>query len=118
MSKRPYEQLIAWKEAHLLCLFIYTLTKYFPDSERYGLISQMRRSAYSVPTNIEEGNARRTNKDKSNFFLTALASLEELHYQSVLSRDLDYLSEVDFAKIADHLMRTSFLLTKLRSTFQ
>jgi four helix bundle protein len=118
MHERPYEKLIVWKEAHILCLSIYTLSKKFPDSEKFGLVTQMRKSSYSVPTNIAEGNTRRTNKDKSHFFIIALGSLEELHYQCTLARDLEYITKEDFDKVDDHIQRTSFLLTKLKSAFQ
>src|SRR5688572_15163216 len=91
MHKRPYENLIVWQEAHALTLLIYTLAISFPAIERYGLVDQMRRSASSVPTNITEGNARRSFKEKRRYFEIALASLEELHYQCRLSSDLGYI---------------------------
>jgi len=118
MIERPYERLVAWKEAHALCLMMYTIMRSFPQEEKYALVNQMRRAAYSVPMNLAEGNARRSSKEKSRYFEIALASLEELHYQSRLSKDLLYLSKTDFEKIDDQLQRTSFLLTKLRQSFR
>ena len=116
MHQRPYEKLVAWKEAHRLCLWIYRLTRKFPPDERFGLISQMRRSASSVPTNIAEGNGKRSKKEKAYYFERALASLEELHYQSVLARDLTYIAKQEYDKADDHIQRISYLLTKLRSS--
>lgn len=117
MNTRPYEKLIAWKEAHTLCLLIYKIAKEFPSEERFGLTSQMRRSSSSVPTNIAEGNTKRSAKEKIKFFLIALGSLEELHYQCRLSKDLGYLAEDVYNTIDQQIHRTSFLLTKLRSAF-
>lgn len=116
MHERPYEQLIAWKEAHQLCLYIYCLTKNFPTEERYSLVDQMRRAASSVPTNIAEGNAKRSSKEKRRYFETSLASLDELHYQCRLAYDLKYIDDLNH--LHRHIHRVSFLLTRLRSAFQ
>jgi len=110
---RPYEKLIVWQEAHELCLFIYRVSKSFPSDEKYGLVSQMRRSSASVPTNIAEGNSKRSKKDKAHFFETAACSLEELHYQCRLSHDLTYLSDTDFDEAKQRIQRTGYLLNKL-----
>jgi four helix bundle protein len=116
MHQRPYEKLIVWQEAHNLCLWIYEVTRSFPAQEKYRLVGQMCRSAYSIPTIIAEGNARRSKRDKAHFLETALASLEELHYQCILSRDLQYLTPERFVEADDHLQRVSYLLTKLRTS--
>lgn len=114
MHQRPYEKLIVWQEAHALCLWIYKRTQTFPENERFGVISQMRRASSSIPTNIAEGNGRHTIKDKSHFFVIAHASLEELHYHLRLAKDLEYLSDQEFLEVTDRIHRTSYLLTKLR----
>jgi four helix bundle protein len=118
MHIRPYEKIIAWKEAHQLCLRIYQLTTHFPSHERYALVSQMRRSAYSVPMNIAEGNAKRSAKEKERFFEIASASLEELHYQLLLGRDLKYLTQEVFDECDAHIHRTSYLLMRLRASIR
>lgn len=110
---RPYEKLIVWREAYQLCLMVYRHTASFPTSERFGLVSQMRRSAYSVPINIVEGNARRSPKEKARFFRIAQASLEELHCECRLSQDLSYLTNDQFREVDDHIQRVSYLLVKL-----
>ncbi len=66
--------------------------------------------------NISEGNAKRSKKDKAHFFEMASSSLEELHYQCMLARDLAYLMEADFSQADDHIQRVSYLLTKLRAS--
>ena len=82
-----------WKKAHELTLKIYEITKDFPKDELFGLTSQMRRSSTSVPCNIVEGKARGSSKDFKRFLLIARGSLEELKYQILLSKDLNYIEE-------------------------
>lgn len=116
MNTRPYQQLVAWKEAHQLCLRIYTLTGKFPAEEKFGLTSQMRKSAYSVPTNIAEGNGRKTKKDRSHFLDIATGSIEELHYQCILARDLGYLTPKECEELHDRIQRTGYLIHKLQQS--
>ena len=91
MTINSFEQLEVWKLAHTLTLNVYKKTRELPDEERYGLISQMRRSAVSVSANIAEGFKRRGNKDKIRFYNIAQGSLEELRYYFILCGDLGYL---------------------------
>jgi len=86
-----FEQLEVWQEAHELVLTVYRVTKQFPTEERYGLVSQMRRAAVSIPANIAEGFKRRGLQDKIRFYNTAEGSLEELKYFLILAKDLAYL---------------------------
>lgn len=118
MHIRPYEKLIAWQEAHSLTLLVYRITKTFPPEERFGLISQMRRSSASVPTNIVEGISKSSRREKMCYLERSLASLEELHYQCFLSRDLHYISQSTFEEIDDHIRRTSYLITKFRANIK
>lgn len=117
-KERPYQKLIDWKEAHELCLSIYSLTTKFPSHEKFGLVSQMRRSSYSVPTNIAEGNGKSSQKERVHFFEIASCSLEELHYQCLLSFDLKYITEAEFQKANLHIGRVSFLLGRLQSSIK
>ena len=91
-----FRDLIIWQKAHQLTLQIYVVTKEFPKFELYALSSQMRRSASSIPCNITEGFKRRSNKDSCHFYNMAEASLEELKYQLILSKDLKYISQMDY----------------------
>jgi len=84
-----FEDLEVWKKAHKLAIETYNMTKKFPNEEKFGIVSQMRRSAVSVSANIAEGFKRRTPKDKSNFYNMSQSSLEELKYYFILSKDLD-----------------------------
>ena len=115
---RPYQKLIVWKEAHMLCLFIYRMTIHFPSHEKFALVNQMRRSSYSVPTNIAEANGKTSVKDRDHFFEYAHCSLEELHYQCVLSLDLSYITPAQFDEAEDHIKRVSYLLMRLRSSLK
>lgn len=118
MEARTYQKLIVWQEAHALCLQIYKLTADFPSTEKFGLVSQMRRSGYSIPTNLAEGNSRASKKDKSHFVTIAIGSLEELHYQCLLSRDLGYLNKEQYASLGLHIGRVGYLLYKLHSSLK
>lgn len=113
MRERSYQKLVVWKEAHELCKEIYKITASFPDSEKFGLVSQMRRSAHSVPMNIAEGNTRRTKPAKRQFIEIAEASLEELHYQTLLAVELGYIKNRYHEDLDNHIQRIGFLIHKL-----
>jgi len=115
MHQRPYERLIAWQEAYALCLRIYAVTRSFPAAEQYALTNQLRRAATSVPLNIAEGNTKRSSKDKAHFLDIAHASLEEVHCEARLARDLEYVEKRVFLEIDDHVQRVSYLMTKMRA---
>ena len=85
-----YERLDVWRAAHALTLAVYQATSSFPAEERYGLASQMRRSAASIPTNLAEGSGRSTDLDHARFVANAIGSASELEYQLLLAADLGY----------------------------
>ena len=94
MDREPakrFEDLIVWQKSHALTLRVYKLTKAYPKEELFGLTSQMRRAAVSVPANIAEGFSKKGKPDKSRILNISQASLEELRYYFILSRDLGYL---------------------------
>ncbi|MBC8333359.1 MAG: four helix bundle protein [Anaerolineae bacterium] len=88
-----FRDLKVWQKAHQLVLDVYQMTKNFPTDERYGLVSQMRRAAVSVPANIAEGFKRKGKGEKVRFYNIGEASLEELKYFFILSKDLEYISD-------------------------
>ena len=90
-----FQQLEVWQKAHQLALAVYRVTKGFPADEKFGLVVQIRRAAVSVPTNIAEGFKRRGQADKMRFYNTSETSLEELKYYFILSRDLEYLANLE-----------------------
>ena len=87
---KSFRDLIVWRKAHELALAIYRFTGSFPRQETYGLSSQMRRAAVSIPANIAEGFRKRGRADKARFMNTAEASLEESRYYLILAQDLGY----------------------------
>ena len=88
---KNYKELIVWKKSYALCLDIYRITGKFPKEEKFTLVSQVRRSAVSVPSNIAEGYGRKTTADYIRFLYIAYGSLCELETQIMLSGDLNYL---------------------------
>lgn len=93
-----YKNLEVWKAADELAIAVYQFTRNYPKEELFGLVSQMRRCAVSVPANIVEGYGRRTDKDKLQFYYIARGSLNELEYYLDISRRLGYLPEAEHAR--------------------
>jgi four helix bundle protein len=91
-----YTDLDVWKHARLLVREVYANSQSFPKEEMFGLTSQLRRAAISIPSNIAEGCGRSTDKDSTHFFFIARGSLYELETQLYLAFDMGYLSEVEF----------------------
>jgi len=88
---KNYRELKVWQRSYRLCLEIYKITKRFPNEERYGLTSQIRRAAVSVPSNIAEGYGRKTTPEYIRFLYIAYGSICELETQILLSGDLGYI---------------------------
>jgi four helix bundle protein len=92
--KRPpakhFQDLVVWQKAHQFVLLVYRYSESFPKSELYGLTSQLRRSAVSIPANIAEGFKKKTQPDKARYLNIAQGSLEESRYYLILAKDLDY----------------------------
>jgi four helix bundle protein len=88
-----FQDLEVWQRAHNLVLETYKITKGFPDDEKFGLVSQMRRAGISIAANIAEGFKKRGLRDKANFYNISQGSLEELKYYIILSKDLGYVQE-------------------------
>ncbi len=110
---RNWDELIVWQESHQLVLEIYKTLKYFPKEETYGLISQIKRAAISIPTNIVEGHSKNTSKDFQRFLFIARGSLEELKYLLLLSKDLRYISEEIYENLEEKLSKISLKLNNL-----
>lgn len=87
---KSFQDIVVWQKAHKWVLNIYTLTKTFPKEELFGLTSQLRRAAVSIPANIAEGFKRRGVTEKARFYNIAQASLEECRYYLILTKDLKF----------------------------
>ena len=96
---RDYKKIKAWQLSNDLVYLIYKVTKHFPVDELYGLTSQMRRAAISVPANIVEGSSRGSKKDFYHFLTISKGSLAELGYYIYLSNRLNYLSEKEYSQL-------------------
>jgi four helix bundle protein len=107
---RSFTDLKVWQEGHNLVIMIYENTKRFPKKETYSLIDQMRRAAVSITSNIAEGFGRQGYKDKLRFYYQAQGSLIELKNQLLVAKDVDYLKNEDFNKLADQINTTHKLL--------
>lgn len=94
---RFFTDLDAWKEGHALVLKIYALTKAFPKEETFGLVSQMRRCAVSITSNIAEGFSRQSYREKVQFYSIALGSVTELQNQLMAAKDVGYIQSDEFA---------------------
>jgi four helix bundle protein len=104
---RTFQDLIVWQKAHQFVLHIYEITKDFPPIETYGLASQLRRAAVSIPANIAEGFKKRGGPDKARFLNIAQSSLEETRYYLILAEDLKY---ADCSELLAELEEVSKLL--------
>ena len=89
---QDFRKLQVWNKAHAMVLQVYEIAGLFPNEEKYGLTSQMRRSAMSIPTNIAEGCGRGSSLDMRRFLHIAMGSACELEYQLLLASDLKYLA--------------------------
>jgi len=110
---RNIKEYEVFKKSHKLVLEIYKITKNFPKEELYGLISQLRRSAYSIPMNLSEGGTRQGEKEFSQFVNIALGSCEEMRYQLLLSKDLGYIDLERFEELDNKAEIVKKMLSKL-----
>lgn len=109
-----YKSLIVWQKSIVLVKKIYYLTASFPSDEKFGLTSQMRRAAVSIPSNIAEGQARRTTGDYVRFVSTAEGSLAELDTQLIIAIELGYLEKPLTFECTDLMIEVRKMLNALR----
>ena len=109
-----FTDLKVWQRGHSLVLAVYRMTVGFPQNERYGLTSQLRRAALSVPTNIAEGSKRLTGQEYCRFLNIAEASLAETEYLLMVSRDLGYITPIMATKSFAEISELSRMLHGLR----
>ena len=116
MTDKPiqtYKDLIVWQKSMDLVVAIYELTENYPKSELYGLTSQTKRSAISIPSNIAEGRRRGSKKDYRQFLVIAYASGAELETQIEIAKRLPFTSKLDFNKVDDLLNEVMRMLNKM-----
>ena len=98
---KSFTDLNTWKEGHTLVIGVYKVTKNFPREEIFALTSQMRRCAVSITSNIAEGFSRRSYKEKLQFCAIAQGSVTELQNQLLIAKDVGFLDQEEFKKLAD-----------------
>jgi len=109
-----FEKLETWQKAIQFADLVYRLTRSFPDEERFGLTSQMRRAAVSISSNLAEGSARHSHTDYARFVEIAAGSLFEVVSQSFIGKNQGFLNETDFKTIYAAADEQSRMLTGLR----
>ena len=110
---RNFRKLSVWQKSHLLTLAVYKSTAFYPKEEIYGLTSQMRRSASSVPSNIAEGCGRNTQSQLAHFLNIGIGSASELEYQLILSKDLGFINDQIFKEQIQQVTEIKRMLTSL-----
>ncbi len=111
-----FEKLEVWQKARQLVKAIYNLTRRYPEDERFGLVSQMRRCAISIASNLAEGTARKTMKDKAHFSTMAYGSSLELLNQLILSLDLEFIDESHYTTSRALIEEVTNKLNSLRNS--
>jgi four helix bundle protein len=115
MYTYSFEKLEVWNESKEFTKSIYTITTTFPDQEKFGLVSQLRRASVSICSNIAEGSARKTYKDKAHFTTMAFSSDIEVINQLILSFEMDFISEEVYSKLRLGLESITNKLNGLRN---
>jgi four helix bundle protein len=112
-SMKDFRNLKVWEKAHQLALALYPVTASFPRQETYGLASQMRRAASSIPSNIAEGCGREGDPELARFCIIARGSATELEYQLLLARDLKLIQPEDYEELSAQTVEIKRMLTVL-----
>jgi four helix bundle protein len=111
MQEKGYKKFLFWQEADELAFQIYQITKIFPKDELYGMTSQLRRAAVSIPTNIAEGCGRQNRNELKQFINIALGSTAEVEYLLSLSKRLELIAQEDLKRLEElraHVARLLF----------
>jgi four helix bundle protein len=115
---QDFRNLKVWQKAHLLTLDVYRNTRDFPNEERFGLTTQLRRSCASVPANLSEGCARDGDMDFARFVNIAAGSASETDYHLLLARDLEYLGDSTYQKLFDEVSEVKRMLISFERTLR
>ncbi len=110
-----FKELIVWQKARKLVKEIYLILKSFPDEEKYGIVSQIKRASISIPANIAEGAGRNTDNDFCRFLDIANGSSYELETLIILSLDLDFLKESDYNNLINEIEEIQKMIYSLRN---
>jgi len=118
MKNYSFEKLEAWQHARRLSVWIYQITKKYPEEEKFGIISQMRRAAIAIASNLAEGTSRITSKDQCHFSTIAYSSTIELLNDLIISMDLQFLDENNYTEGRKLVEKQTYLISQLRKSQQ
>ena len=116
MYTYSFEKLHVWQETRKLTKSVYIVTREFPADEKFGMVSQMRRAAISISSNIAEGSSRKTINDQAHFYTMAFSSLVELLNQLIVSYDLEFIDDNKYVEIRAEIELISNQLNNLRKS--
>jgi len=113
-----FERLEVWNKSRLLTKRIYLTTKSFPESEKFGIVSQLRRAVISICSNIAEGSSRKSKKDQAHFYNIAFSSLMETLNQLIISNDIEYIDDNNMTELRKDIHVISLMLNNLCNSAQ
>ncbi|OGL97367.1 hypothetical protein A2318_02795 [Candidatus Uhrbacteria bacterium RIFOXYB2_FULL_45_11] len=116
MKQQPYHKILAWQEANKFVIEVYRKTELFPKQEMFGITSQLRRAALSIPANIVEGRAKQSQKDFVRYLNIAEGSSKECAFFLEISHSLGFLDEKTYDFLEDIRTRADFLLRKYKQS--
>ncbi|MGB9591790.1 MAG: four helix bundle protein [Candidatus Kryptoniota bacterium] len=114
MKEKGFRRLNIWQESHEFAIMVYKATEKFPKEEKFGLTSQIRRAAFSVPANIVEGYAYGSNKKFLQFLDIATGSLAETEYYLLLAKDLNFLEKREYGALEEKRAKVGAYLNKFK----
>jgi four helix bundle protein len=115
-TAKSFQDLLVWQKSHQFVVDVYRISAKLPKEEVYGLTSQIRRAAMSIPANIAEGFKRKSNKDKARFYNIAEGSLEENRYFLILAKDLNFVETNELQENIDEIAKMlNSYITRLKS---
>ena len=116
MKIYSFEKLACWQHARELAVWVYKATKSFPAEGKFGIVSQMRRAAVSIASNLAEGTSRVSKKDQAHFSTIAYSSTIELMNDLIIAVDLEFLSVELYTEGREKIEKQTFLISKLRES--
>jgi four helix bundle protein len=116
MKTYSFEKLTCWQHARQLAVWTYNVTKSFPGDEKFGMISQMRRAAISIASNLAEGTSRVSKKDQAHFSTVSYSSTIELLNDLIIARELEFLPDELYAEGREKIEMQTFLISNLRKS--
>ena len=110
---RDFKELMVWRRSHQLAIDIYRATQEFPREEVFGQVSQIRRAAASIPTNIAEGCGRKSNAEFANFLNIASGSASEVEYELLLAKELGFITDSQYLQMSKEIRAIRSMLSTL-----